>query len=78
MVLCKTSLYICLYWLDNDELTFIMPTSYNDEKLFKYIGHYVDNITYNVDNVYCDNDVVDFGELLNESIAEVRNNFKKF
>lgn len=60
--------------LTGDELIVIMPTSYNDEKLFKYIGRYVNN----VDNVYCDNDVINFSESLNKSIAEVRNNFKCF
>lgn len=64
--------------LTGDELTVIMPTSYNDEKLFKYIGRYVNNVAHNIDNVYCDNDVIDFSESLNKSIVEVRNNFKRF
>ena len=62
--------------LTNDELTVIMPTSYNDEKLFKYIGRHIAEFGYG--NVYCNNEVVDLGEFFNKSVTEVRDNFKYF
>lgn len=62
--------------LTNDELTVIMPTSYNDEKLFKYVSRHIAEFGHG--NVYCNNEVVDLGEFFNKSVAECRDNFKYF
>ena len=62
--------------LSNDELTVIMPTSYNDEKLSKYIGRHIAEFGHG--NVYCNNEIVDLGEFFNKSVTEVRDNFKYF